>query len=102
MANASFFMMAHTVAEHSPAEHIFFHPAQSSERDWEFAPASRYHRSPHTVPITESPALPLLDSPQNPETMLFKARSAAVYGLDASIIDVEVDFSAMKTQEDHF
>ncbi|HSY03108.1 MAG TPA: YifB family Mg chelatase-like AAA ATPase [Acidobacteriaceae bacterium] len=34
--------------------------------------------------------------------MLFKARSAAVYGIDASIIDVEVDFSAMKTQEDHF
>jgi magnesium chelatase family protein len=34
--------------------------------------------------------------------MLFKALSAAVYGIDASIIDVEVDFSAMKTQEDHF
>jgi magnesium chelatase family protein len=34
--------------------------------------------------------------------MLFKARSAAVYGIDASIIDVEVDFSAMKTQEEHF
>ncbi len=25
--------------------------------------------------------------------MLFKARSAAVYGIDAHIIDVEVDFS---------
>ena len=34
--------------------------------------------------------------------MLFTARSAAVYGIDASIIDVEVDFSAIKTQEDHF
>jgi magnesium chelatase family protein len=34
--------------------------------------------------------------------MLFKALSAAVYGIDASIIDVEVDFSGMKTQEDHF
>ena len=33
---------------------------------------------------------------------MFKARSAAVYGIDASIIDVEVDFSAMKTQEEHF
>jgi len=34
--------------------------------------------------------------------MLFKARSAAVYGIDASIIDVEVDFSNFKAQEDHF
>ena len=34
--------------------------------------------------------------------MLFKAISAAVYGIDANIIDVEVDFSAIKTQEDHF
>ena len=34
--------------------------------------------------------------------MLFKARSAAVYGIDANIIDVEVDFSGIKTLEDHF
>jgi magnesium chelatase family protein len=34
--------------------------------------------------------------------MLFKALSAAVYGIDANIIDVEVDFSAIKTQDDHF
>jgi len=34
--------------------------------------------------------------------MLFKALSAAVYGIDANIIDVEVDFSGIKTQEDHF
>jgi magnesium chelatase family protein len=35
--------------------------------------------------------------------MLFKARSAAVYGIDAHIIDVEVDFSDVKTQEEaHF
>jgi magnesium chelatase family protein len=27
--------------------------------------------------------------------MLFKSRSAAVYGIDASIIDVEVDFSGV-------
>jgi magnesium chelatase family protein len=33
---------------------------------------------------------------------MFTARSAAVYGIDANIIDVEVDFSAIKTQEDHF
>jgi magnesium chelatase family protein len=32
--------------------------------------------------------------------MLFKARSAAVYGIDAHIIDVEVDFSGIKTQEE--
>src|SRR5246127_3273025 len=34
--------------------------------------------------------------------MLFKARSAAVYGIDANIIDVEVDVSGIKTMEDHF
>ena len=34
--------------------------------------------------------------------MLFKALSAAVYGIDANIIDVEVDFSGIQTQEDHF
>jgi magnesium chelatase family protein len=34
--------------------------------------------------------------------MLFKALSAAVYGIDAHIIDVEVDYSGVKTSEDHF
>jgi hypothetical protein len=34
--------------------------------------------------------------------MLFKALSGAVYGIDAHIIDVEVDFSGIKTTEDHF
>jgi magnesium chelatase family protein len=34
--------------------------------------------------------------------MLFKARSAAVYGIDAHIIDVEVDFSGIKTTEESF
>jgi len=34
--------------------------------------------------------------------MLFKALSAAVYGIDANIIDVEVDFSGIKTDQDHF
>ena len=34
--------------------------------------------------------------------MLFKALSAAVYGIDAHIIDVEVDYSGVRTQEDHF
>ena len=33
---------------------------------------------------------------------LFKTRSAAVYGIDAHIIDVEVDFSGVKTQEETF
>src|SRR4051794_28285397 len=36
------------------------------------------------------------------EEMLFKSLSAAVYGIDASIIDVEVDFSGIKTTEDRF
>ena len=34
--------------------------------------------------------------------MLYKTLSAAVYGIDASIIRVEVDVSGIKTPEDHF
>ncbi len=34
--------------------------------------------------------------------MLFKTRSAAVYGIDAHIIDVEVDFSGVKQAEETF
>src|SRR5271163_3835181 len=34
--------------------------------------------------------------------MLFKARSAAVYGIDAHIIDVEVDFSQIKLDQEQF
>jgi magnesium chelatase family protein len=34
--------------------------------------------------------------------MLFKTLSAAVYGIDANIIEVEVDVSGIKTSEDHF
>src|ERR1700734_514752 len=34
--------------------------------------------------------------------MLFTARSAAVYGVDAHIIDVEVDFSSIKLDKEQF
>jgi magnesium chelatase family protein len=34
--------------------------------------------------------------------MLYKALSAAVYGIDANIIEVEVDVSGIKMTEDHF
>jgi magnesium chelatase family protein len=34
--------------------------------------------------------------------MLYKTLSAAVYGIDASIIEVEVDVSGIKTSEEHF
>jgi len=34
--------------------------------------------------------------------MLFKALSAAVYGIDANLIEVEVDYSGVVAQEDHF
>jgi magnesium chelatase family protein len=34
--------------------------------------------------------------------MLFKTFSAAVYGIDANIIEVEVDVSGQRTKEDHF
>jgi magnesium chelatase family protein len=36
------------------------------------------------------------------EAMLFKALSAAVYGIDASLIDVEVDYSGVVSDQDHF
>ena len=34
--------------------------------------------------------------------MLYKTLSAAVYGIDANIIEVKVDVSGIKTSEDHF
>jgi magnesium chelatase family protein len=34
--------------------------------------------------------------------MLFKALSAAVYGIDANLIEVEVDYSGIPTDQDHF
>src|SRR5438270_10417566 len=34
--------------------------------------------------------------------MLYKTLSAAVYGIDASIIEVEVDVSGIKCDQDHF
>src|SRR3984885_1683424 len=34
--------------------------------------------------------------------MLFKALSAAVYGIDANLIEVEVDYSGTVANEDHF
>ena len=34
--------------------------------------------------------------------MLFKTLSAAVYGIDANLVDVEVDVSGVKLGEDHF
>ena len=34
--------------------------------------------------------------------MLYKTFSAAVYGIDANIIEVEVDVSGIKTNDDHF
>src|SRR6202789_4494867 len=34
--------------------------------------------------------------------MLFKAFSAAVYGIDANLIEFEVDYSGVVTNEDHF
>jgi len=37
-----------------------------------------------------------------PSTMLFKALSAAVYGIDANLIEVEVDYSGAVTDQDVF
>jgi hypothetical protein len=37
-----------------------------------------------------------------PSAMLFKALSAAVYGIDANLIEVEVDYSGAVMDQDHF
>jgi magnesium chelatase family protein len=44
----------------------------------------------------------LLYSAIQPSAMLYKTLSAAVYGIDASIIEVEVDVSGIRCNEDHF
>ena len=49
----------------------------------------------HGSPSTASPCA-------HPTCMLYKTLSAAVYGIDANIIEVEVDVSGIKKKEDHF
>src|ERR1700729_1649102 len=44
----------------------------------------------------------LCDKDLQAQRMLFTARSAAVYGIDAHIIDVEIDFSNIKLNEEQF
>ena len=60
------------------------------------------------------PRAPILDIPRDRPScadsgaripvslMLYKTLSAAVYGIDANIIQVEVDCSGIKTDQDHF
>ena len=52
--------------------------------------------------ITDHCSLDLCYTPCNPSIMLFKALSAAVYGIDANLIDVEVDYSGTVSDQDHF
>src|SRR5919197_1267060 len=40
--------------------------------------------------------------PRSPVLMLYKTLSAAVYGINASLIEVEVDVSGLKCLEEHF
>jgi len=51
--------------------------------------------------ITVQGSLLLLHSVQL-KAMHFRALSAAVYGIDANLIDVEVDYSGVVSNEDHF
>src|SRR6201993_4710805 len=39
---------------------------------------------------------------RSPASMLFKTQSAAVFGIDANIIEVEVDISPSRSQEENF
>ncbi len=59
----------------------------------------RHHHGVRPSQPECSDALKLAYSPQ---FMLYKTLSAAVYGIDASIIEVEVDVSGIKTNEEHF
>ena len=53
-------------------------------------------------PVCWTPVSPIRLSAASAGTMLYKTLSAAVYGIDASIIEVEVDVSGIKMTEDHF
>src|ERR1019366_4808760 len=72
-----------------------------------------FHHGNGVIPVTERPDVPgydgLSDLPSAPSSvcvwqrlMLYKTLSAAVYGIDANIIEVEVDVSGVRMNEDHF
>jgi magnesium chelatase family protein len=50
--------------------------------------------------LLHSRAFTLVD--QGFRRMLYKTRSAAVYGIDANVVEVEVDISGIKTNEERF
>src|SRR5438045_9477879 len=52
--------------------------------------------------MLDSPFAVSHNQPLGFQLMLYKTLSAAVYGIDASIIEVEVDISGIRTTEDHF
>ncbi len=54
------------------------------------------------IPIADHGPLSSVTLAAQPSNMLFKALSAAVYGIDANLIDVEVDYSGVVSNEDHF
>ena len=60
--------------------------------------------SPGRVRVVTSrsngPLLPLRDGPVRPLLMLYKTLSAAVYGIDANLIEVEVDVAPFKANEE--
>ncbi len=59
--------------------------------------------SPELVRVVTSRStgllLPLRDGPVRPLLMLYKTLSAAVYGIDANLIEVEVDVAPVKVRE---
>jgi hypothetical protein len=60
---------------------------------------------PETVSISRAAVareMGSLADPRNIISMLYKTLSAAVYGIDANIIQVEVDCSGIKCDQDHF
>jgi Subunit ChlI of Mg-chelatase len=66
------------------------------------------HVTQHRQEITEIGLSSLLYSrafsplDQGFRPMLYETRSAAVYGIDANVVDVEVDISGIKTNDERF
>jgi magnesium chelatase family protein len=78
--------------------------AVTSSRDNSHRAPGQLGRKVEAVPVNGCLQSPVEVCPGTTKawTMLYKTLSAAVYGIDANIIEVEVDASPIKTPEDHF
>ena len=74
-------------------------PSLSRPRRWAITRCAT--RQPMTVTANMQPwTRRMVRTPRRRSTMRFKALSAAVYGIDANLIDVEVNFSGVPVEGD--